>query len=75
MVRVELCAAVGIGCEAVQSIYDASGLPLPVVSVIGPYPVFEVPYGYNNTLTLLSPSYYANEIWVSDPTLRGVTGP
>jgi hypothetical protein len=75
LVRVELCAAVGIGCEAVQSIYDASGLPLPVVSVIGPYPVFEVPYGYNNTLTLLSPSYYANEIWVSDPTLRGVTGP
>ncbi len=75
LVRLELCAAVNFGCEPVQSAYDAVGNPLPVVNVIGPYPVFELPYGYSSTYTLQSASFYANEIWISDPTLRGLTGP
>jgi hypothetical protein len=71
-VRMELCAAVGLGCEPVTSAYDQSGLPLPTVNVIGAYPVFQLPYGYNSNYILVSQSYYANEVWVSDPTLRGV---
>ncbi len=73
LVRLELCAAVGVGCEAVQNAYDASGMPLPIVNVIGPYPVFELPYGYTNAYILTSASYFANEVWISDPTLRGIT--
>ena len=46
-----------------------------IVNVIGPYPVFELPYGYSNNYTLQSTSFYANEVWVSDPTLRGITSP
>ncbi|GAB4571462.1 MAG: hypothetical protein Kow0077_08170 [Anaerolineae bacterium] len=72
-VRLELCAAVGVGCEPVQNAYDAAGNPLPIINVIGPYPVFELPYGYSNAYILTSTSYYANEVWISDPTLRGIT--
>ncbi len=75
LVRLELCAAVGVGCEPVQMVYNAAGMPLPIVNVIGPFPVFELPYGYSNSFILTSASFFANEIWVSDPTLRGVTGP
>lgn len=73
LVRLELCAAVNVGCEAVQNAYDAGGNPLPIVNVIGPYPVFELPYGYTNAYLLVSTTYYANEVWISDPTLRGIT--
>ena len=73
LVRMELCAGVGVSCEPVTNVYDAaSGLPLPTLDVIGPYPVFELPYGYSNRFLVVSPTYYANEIWISDPTLRGV---
>jgi hypothetical protein len=75
LVRLELCAAVDFGCEPAQQVYNASGAPLPVINVIGSYPVFELPYGYSNVFTLQSESFYANEVWISDPTLRGVTGP
>jgi len=73
LVRLELCAAVNFGCEPVQAVFDAVGNPLPIINVIGPYPVFELPYGYSNSYILESASYYANEIWISDPTLRGIT--
>jgi len=59
----------------VQQVYNAAGAPLQVINVIGPYPVFDLPYGYSNTFTLQSESFYANEVWISDPTLRGVTSP
>ncbi len=75
LVRLELCAAVDFGCEPVQQVYNAAGAPLQVINVIGPYPVFDLPYGYSNTFTLQSESFYANEVWISDPTLRGVTSP
>ena len=74
-VRIDLCqGGAGIGCEPVQNIYDSTtNVPLPIISVVGPYPVFELPYGYSNRYILQSATLYANEIWVSDPTLRGVT--
>lgn len=73
LVRLELCAIVGQGCEPVQNAFTTAGVPLPIITVIGPYPVFELPYGYSNSFILTSASYYANEIWISDPTLRGIT--
>lgn len=72
LVRLELCAQVGVGCEPVQVVYDGAGNQLPILNVIGPFPVFQMPYGYNNSFLLVSTSYYANEVWVSDPTLRGI---
>jgi hypothetical protein len=74
LARLELCAGVGFGCEPVQAVFDGAN-PLPIVNVIGPYPVFELPYGYSNNYTLQSTTFYANEVWVSDPTLRGITSP
>ncbi|MBN1966818.1 MAG: hypothetical protein JW910_19350 [Anaerolineae bacterium] len=70
-VRMELCGAVGFACEPVQAVFDQNGMPLPVINVIGAYPVFEMPYGYSSRYILQSSSYYANEVWISDPTLRG----
>jgi len=57
----------------VQNAFTTAGVPLPIITVIGPYPVFELPYGYSNSFILTSASYYANEVWISDPTLRGIT--
>lgn len=75
LVRLDLCAAVNFGCEPVQTVYGPTGAPLPILNVIGPYPVFELPYGYSNQYILQSANFYANEIWVSDPTLRGIITP
>ncbi len=73
LVRMELCARVGAGCEPVTNVYDATtNLPLPTLNLIGAYPVFELPYGYSNRFLMVSQTYFANEVWVSDPTLRGV---
>ena len=72
MVRLELCANVAANCQPVQVVYDQAGNQLPIVNVIGPYPVFSLPYGYNNAYLLVSTDYYANEVWISDPTLRGI---
>lgn len=73
-VRMDLCpdASLIAGCEPVLNVFDNAGNPLPIINVIGPYSVFELPYGYSNTFLITSTSYYANEVWISDPTLRGV---
>ena len=68
LVRLELCAAVNFGCEPVQAAYGPNGQALPILNVIGQYPVFELPYGYSASYILQSTSYYSNEVWVSDPT-------
>jgi hypothetical protein len=32
--------------------------------------VFELPYGYNTNVVIESQNFFANDVWISDPTIR-----
>ncbi len=60
-----------INCEPVIAVFDqALGAARPVVSQFNGLNVYELPYGYSNTLVIEGATLVSPDVWISDPTIR-----
>ncbi|MDL1901417.1 hypothetical protein FBR02_11655 [Anaerolineae bacterium CFX9] len=73
-VALEVCAQpaeVATACEPVISVFDsATGANRPVLSQFNGLNVYEFRYGYSTNLVIEGSTRYANDVWISDPTIR-----
>ena len=60
-----------INCEPVISVFDQGlGAGKPVVSQYNGLNVYELPYGYTNTIVIEGTTLVSPDVWISDPTIR-----
>lgn len=73
-VALEICAqpaATATACQPVISVFDNNTNAVKqVVSVYNGLNVYEFRYGYTTNLIIEGETYYANDVWIADPTIR-----
>jgi len=73
-VTLELCneaARPESACEPATSVFDSNtNTQKQVISQFNGLNVYEFRYGYSTNLLIESSSYYSQDVWVSDPTIR-----
>lgn len=73
-VTIELCSVpveAATTCEPVTAVFDtSSGTAKPVLSVFNGLNVYEFSYGYITNVVMESNTRFANDVWISDPTIR-----
>jgi hypothetical protein len=73
-VTLELCqqpAANAVGCEPALTVFNTQTAAFfPPIAQFNGLNVFELPYGYNTNVVIESQNFFANDVWISDPTIR-----
>lgn len=73
-VTLELCqqpAANAAGCEPVMTVFNTQTAAFfPPIAQFNGLNVFELPYGYSTNVVIESQNLFANDVWISDPTIR-----
>lgn len=73
-VTLEICpapAADNVTCEAVVSVFDNSvGTQKQPISQFNGLNVYDFRYGYTQNIVIEATTRYANDLWISDPTIR-----
>jgi hypothetical protein len=72
-VALEICQeTTQVTCEPVVSVLNNStGVQVPVLSVFNGLNVYELAYGYSNTLTLTGTTLFSQDVWLNDPSITG----
>lgn len=73
-VTLELCqqpAQNAVACEPVQTVFNTQTAAfLPPIGQFNGLNVYELPYGYSTNVVIESQNFFANDVWISDPTIR-----
>jgi hypothetical protein len=73
-VALEICvqpAQNATACEPVTSVFDQQiGTNKPVLSTYNGLNVYEFRYGYTTNVVIEGETRFANDVWISDPTIR-----
>lgn len=73
-VTLELCqqpAQNAVACEPVLTVFNTQTAAfVPPIAQFNGLNVFELPYGYSTNVVIESQNFFANDVWISDPTIR-----
>lgn len=73
-VTLELCqqpAQNAVACEPVLTVFNTQTAAfLPPIGQFNGLNVYELPYGYSTNVVIESQNFFANDVWISDPTIR-----
>lgn len=73
-VTLELCqqpAQTSVACEPAVTVFNTqTSAFVPPVGQFNSLNVYELPYGYNTNVVIEAQNFFANDVWISDPTIR-----